>query len=250
MDTRYEQYKEAYQHIIDNCERIVKTNISAIKKTRKKFLDIGCGSGGFIIHANKCGYNAYGLEPIKKYAQIARKNIGGGAMLAIGEGESLPFKTKFDIIALNEVIEHVKDWKKVINESIASLEKGGVLFISTSNKQHPFTNEVNNFPFFPYLPEYFQHKFIGFCVKHRPDIINFTTLPVNNYFTHYELRKHLKSIHYNLIAYDEIELYNKENLKSYKKILKPLWKMTTLPFIRFLLYFFVKSTRLYVIKMD
>lgn len=243
MEKRQDWLKSSFRHIIDNCRKIKQYN-----KTGQKFLDVGCGKGDFAILAAELGYKSYGIDPVKDRIIIALQKKSK-VLFSIGIGENLPFsENQFDIIIVNETLEHVKNWRKTIDECVRCLKTDGVLFLSTSNKQHPFTHEVRNFPLFPYLPEYIQHKFTDFCLKHRPDIINHTTLPVNHYFTHNEIRKYLSK--YQLKIYDEIQLYDKNKLRSYKKILGYFWNLTDYSIVRWIIYFFMSSTRFYAVKAE
>ena len=76
--------------------------------------------------------------------------------------EELPFADNFfDIVFLNEVLEHVEDDKRTISESIRVLKVGGKIIIFAPNRLFPFETHgifigkkyiFDNFPFLNWLP--------------------------------------------------------------------------------------------------
>jgi len=76
-------------------------------KKNDLFLDLGCGSGVSLIQAQHLGANAFGLEADPNIKRIAKKlnlNIFNGDL------EDSPFQNIcFDLIVLNQVIEHIPE---------------------------------------------------------------------------------------------------------------------------------------------
>lgn len=95
------------------------------------FLDIGCGSGVSLIEAEKLGAKAFGLEAdpnITKISQTLNLNIFQGDL------EESPFKDiKFDLIILNQVIEHIPEPDILLKRLTTKLTKNGLLIISFPN---------------------------------------------------------------------------------------------------------------------
>ena len=95
------------------------------------FLDIGCGSGVSLIEAEKLGANAFGLEAdpnVEKISKELNLNIFQGSL------EESPFKDiKFDLITLNQVIEHIPEPDILLSRLINKLTKNGVIIISFPN---------------------------------------------------------------------------------------------------------------------
>lgn len=94
-------------------------------------LDVGCGDGSFLAHAQRCGWQVLGLEPDPKAAQQARKGgvkvIGGGLERLAGQAEA------FEAITMSHVIEHVHDANDVLRTCYRLLKPGGQLWIETPN---------------------------------------------------------------------------------------------------------------------
>lgn len=109
----------------------------------KKFLEIGSGVGTLLITArNKFEIDAIGIEPsegefspFKKISNelISENNLSNNIIID-STAENLPFEnSSFDIVFSSNVIEHVKDPKKVINESLRVLKSGGYLHFVIPN---------------------------------------------------------------------------------------------------------------------
>lgn len=99
-------------------------------------LDIGCGSGhgsNLIAYRFKHIYgvdeSSEAINYAKKYWQ--RKNI----TFIVGSGTEIPFKKNtFDITVAFEVFEHIKAWRKFLLEVKRVTKRGGMIYISTPNK--------------------------------------------------------------------------------------------------------------------
>lgn len=93
-------------------------------------LDIGCGSGHLINILEKRGIKTTGLEPIKELISIAKKRNPNSNIIE-GSVEEITTKTtkKFSTITIIDVLEHVSDDIKVIQDLYNRLEEGGYLII-------------------------------------------------------------------------------------------------------------------------
>jgi SAM-dependent methyltransferase len=105
-----------------------------------RLLDLGCGVGSFVVACRKLGLRCFGVEPDRigkgtelSAIQIARRRWEEPVFLA-GTGENLPFPDGiFDLVTMNQVIEHVSDQSAVIQEAVRVLRPGGVLYVNCPN---------------------------------------------------------------------------------------------------------------------
>ena len=101
-----------------------------------KILDIGCGRGLFLDVMRRGGWDTLGTEFNGETASYAMKTYG----LKIFPGDiarhKLPTES-IDVININQVLEHLKNPNKVIQESYRLLKKGGMLIISVPNLRSP-----------------------------------------------------------------------------------------------------------------
>ena len=109
--------------------------LKLIQKYRKKpgkLLDIGCNIGTLMKVAEENGWETVGVEFNKSAAAFGRKRFG----LKILDRDFMKIKFKpssFDVVVMNDVIEHVTNPVATLKEVRRILKKGGVLFMSTPN---------------------------------------------------------------------------------------------------------------------
>jgi 2-polyprenyl-3-methyl-5-hydroxy-6-metoxy-1,4-benzoquinol methylase len=96
-----------------------------------RLLDVGCGSGGFLLTMSKLGWEVQGVEPDTISASFARKaglNVYGGTV------ESLPLEpSSFHAITLNHVIEHLPNPVETLKRLGVALRPGGWLVSISPN---------------------------------------------------------------------------------------------------------------------
>lgn len=105
----------------------------------KKYIDVGCAYGGFVVAFARAGYDAFGLEVDAGLARYGMLNcedhrlhnrISVGSILDVASD----LHGAFDIITCNDVIEHVPDAAKTLAILCQMLSPGGVLNMAIPNK--------------------------------------------------------------------------------------------------------------------
>lgn len=105
-------------------------------------LEIGCGTGNFVNFINCKSFT--GLEFSEKSIQIARsKNIN--VVNELLEEHVNTNKNKYDVVCYFQVLEHVKDPRQFIKDSIGCLKEGGKLIIAVPNDDSFIKGAVNGY---------------------------------------------------------------------------------------------------------
>ncbi len=98
-------------------------------------LDVGCGDAGVPIAFAKRGARAAGIEP--DHASIARGRVrvqehGVSVDLREGVAEELPYPDRsFDLVVLDNVLEHVRDQRRTLMEIHRVIRPEGLLYLVT-----------------------------------------------------------------------------------------------------------------------
>ena len=103
------------------------------RKNKVKVLDIGCAYG-FMLKRFPYHFEKYGLD-VSKYAIEIAKKRHPEINFKVGEIEKkLPYPSNFfDVIIMNDVIEHLKYPEQALENMYAVLKKGGILYVTTPN---------------------------------------------------------------------------------------------------------------------
>jgi SAM-dependent methyltransferase len=130
-----------------------------------RVLDIGCGIGTYVRKLGEVAERAYGID-------IAADRVSKGktGSLALAVSERLPFGTDaFDMVLLNEVIEHVHDDRRTLEEACRVVRPGGHIVIYAPNRLYPFETHgiyigeryrFGNIPLVNYLPDALRNKLV------------------------------------------------------------------------------------------
>ncbi|OIQ15584.1 MAG: methyltransferase [Flavobacterium sp. MedPE-SWcel] len=102
--------------------------LASFKTTKGKLLDIGAGTGDFLVMAKAKGWDVTGIEPSEKAKTIA---ISKGVTFA--EDLSKIEDNSFDAITMWHVLEHVPDVEQQIVELKRILKPDGVLVVAVPN---------------------------------------------------------------------------------------------------------------------
>lgn len=94
-------------------------------------LDVGCGSGDFLVMARAAGWQVRGIDFDPKAVEVAR---GKGIEAEVGGLEQVrAIKERFDYITCSHVIEHVHDPRQWLVAMRDLLKPGGTLWMQTPN---------------------------------------------------------------------------------------------------------------------
>ncbi len=132
----YISHTDAKRSFFEKAYHIVKTYaiarkvklISSLSEKPGRILDIGAGTGDFLIHAKNKDWIVEGVEPNEQARKLSNQK---GVELKKDSSEYGP--QTFDVITMWHVLEHVPDLKAQIEEIKRLLKPEGHLIIAVPN---------------------------------------------------------------------------------------------------------------------
>jgi len=104
---------------------------------KMNILDIGCGGGLLCEPLKRLGATVTGIDASKNNIEVAKfhaKEMNLNINYIKCSPENLEFKNKFNVILNMEVVEHVANIDLFIQNCSNLIEKNGIMFIATINK--------------------------------------------------------------------------------------------------------------------
>ncbi|HEX3905121.1 MAG TPA: class I SAM-dependent methyltransferase [Polyangia bacterium] len=140
-------------------------------------LDMGCGEGAYVAAMLAEGANARGVEYDGEKVRALRERMPEFDRVTQGDIEDLPFAAdSFDLVLLNEVLEHVPNQERALTEARRVLRRGGRIVLLSPNRLYPFeTHGVyarrsgrrlsHMLPFVPYVPTSIGRHFLRYWAR-------------------------------------------------------------------------------------
>ena len=115
-------------------QKIFCAELKKMERYRKlnRILDIGCSFGGFLNAAKNRGWEAKGIETVYNVGKYGKELYNLDIFFGTLEEAGLA-TSSFDVIRLNNIIEHIPFPSEFFADVNKLLRKGGLLSISTPN---------------------------------------------------------------------------------------------------------------------
>jgi 2-polyprenyl-3-methyl-5-hydroxy-6-metoxy-1,4-benzoquinol methylase len=129
----------------------------------KRVLDAGCARGAYVEAILRRTPHVVGVEYNPSAVEAFRQRTGLTDVVRVGDIANLEFDDhSFDVVLLNEVLEHVPDDMATLRELHRVLRPGGVLALLSPNRLYPFEQHglktrngrviAHYVPLIPYVP--------------------------------------------------------------------------------------------------
>ena len=101
-----------------------------VDSTEPRLLDIGCGGGVFMytFAQHMSEWSTFGVEPTISFAELAKRRTGR-PVLADSYRPGVFQRERFDLITINQVLEHVPDPVKFMIGVKSDLAQGGHVYL-------------------------------------------------------------------------------------------------------------------------
>jgi len=109
------------------------STIFSLAKDKKHFIDVGCGDGSFLAHAESLFDEVIGVEPSRPYFELSKKR----GLNVINEylTEELRFEYQFDAFASRQVFEHLAQPARILSIINTLVKEEAVGLIEVPNAQ-------------------------------------------------------------------------------------------------------------------
>lgn len=103
--------------------------VSSFELSEKLILDIGAGTGDFLVQCKKSGWKVEGVEPSKNARDLAEHKLGIKLKTQISELGT----EKYDVITMWHVLEHVPNLIDYVSQLNGLLKPKGTLVVAVPN---------------------------------------------------------------------------------------------------------------------
>lgn len=221
--------------------------LAGLPLQRLRVADIGCNAGTQSFMWAEAGHHVTGLDINDKLLAIARERAAERQLTTQfhqGSATALPWESaSMDVCLLVELLEHVQDWESVLSEACRVLDRGGSLYVSTTNWLCPKQSEFE-LPMYSWYPKPLKRYYERLSVTSRPELVNHTKYPAVHWFSPYGLARYFRNR--KLRPYDRFDLMD-ESTKSVPQRMA-LQLIRHVPGVRFLAFLATPSSALVAIR--
>jgi 2-polyprenyl-3-methyl-5-hydroxy-6-metoxy-1,4-benzoquinol methylase len=157
----YISHTDSSKSLLDKVYQVVKNYaikqkiklINSFNSEKKNILDIGCGTGDFLVACKKEDWLVYGVEPSSKARDLTLQKLiekNNSIENTIEEtiedfiSDNQAIK-QYDVVTLWHVLEHVPNLKEYIKQLKELLKPNGTLFIAVPNYKSYDANHYKEF---------------------------------------------------------------------------------------------------------
>ncbi|HEX7096462.1 MAG TPA: class I SAM-dependent methyltransferase [Acidimicrobiales bacterium] len=104
--------------------------LSAKSGVRRRLVNVGCGAGLFNGFAHASGFDVEACEPDPGAHAIAERSAPAGTKVHLGGLFDAPLSGIADVVVMHDVLEHIEDEGRAVEQLAALVAPGGRLVIS------------------------------------------------------------------------------------------------------------------------
>lgn len=107
----------------------------------RRILDVGSGSGLFLLYGKQRGWQTLGIEPSSQAAAYSRDS-GLEIIEGLLDAETAEKVGTFDVVYMHEVLEHIPGPREMLCLAGSLLKPGGLICVIVPNDYSPFQHAL------------------------------------------------------------------------------------------------------------
>ncbi len=134
-DLDADRFRNAFTYGREKVDRMLDEELKKLRPAAR-ILDVGCGTGNYLVRLRDLGFEAKGVEPAAGMREAAAR-LDPTLDISDGIATSLPFPdASFDMVIAIEVLRylHLADTRLALREFMRVLRPGGRVFITMVNR--------------------------------------------------------------------------------------------------------------------
>lgn len=176
-----------------------------------RLLEVGVGTGWFLVYAAKQGLRCDGVEvnPVNaRHADLllAEHRVNASVQVGSIEDAALPSES-YDVVVAMSVFEHVRRHRDGLSNVYSALRPGGVLYFYSTNKFSPKSGEYP-MPLYGWLPNHARYRIRVW--RQGPSIISSSGVDFHQ-FTYRGLRRTFREVGFSRVV-DQYEMLDPADL--------------------------------------
>ena len=224
-------FKQQYENATNYVVPFVIAHVS--KKNKPRVLEIGCAEGGVLKAFIDKGFIGTGIELLesrfKKAHEFLKEDLDEGKAFLINRNiydidPEKDFTTKFDVIVLKDVIEHIHDQQRLMAKMKDFLNPKGIIFFGFPPWRMPFgghqqicSSKVSKLPFIHLLPRAAYKKLLEINKENKNTVEELLEIKETQISTR-QFESYSRNTNYTII---EKQLFLINPIYKYKFGLKP-----------------------------
>lgn len=195
-DRFFEYYLEQSQspEAVARFERLADLSLKVMAREGRRgpfdIADIGGGAGTLGRIYARGGHRVTCIDVSRDLLALGKRRAQdeGLAMEFVNcSATALPLRDQsIDICVVPELLEHVDDWRAVLDEAGRLLRPGGLLYLSTTNTLCPRQDEFE-VPLYSWYPRALKRYCVRLARTTQPWLANYGKYPAVNWFTYKKL---------------------------------------------------------------
>ncbi|MGZ8272779.1 MAG: class I SAM-dependent methyltransferase [Burkholderiaceae bacterium] len=210
-------------------------------------IDIGCGAGTQAMLWAALGHRVRALDVNQQLVSIGRERAEKSRLAIqfdVGTATALPYPdASADVVLMPELLEHVPEWERCLDEAVRVVRPGGLVYLQTSNWLCPVQHEFK-LPAYSWYPRALKRWCERKAVTTHPHWVEHARYPAVNWFSFYGLSRWFQARGFRTL--DRFDLLSKRTLPTPARV--AVGAVRALPPLRVLAHMATDGTTVWALR--